>query len=134
MVDLGKVIKAFEWCTATMKDNDPCPTKCPYYGKCMGGDNGVFFDVMKDAISLLKAQEPGWISVKARLPEDDRTVLAVKRLKDGRRDMCLARCIPDYECYDVETCSRIKRPYWVCGGNNNIIYWMPLPGMPKEET
>ena len=87
----------------------------------------------KDFIAIAKADN-GWISVKDRLPEDDRTVLAVKQLKDGRRDMCLARCIPNYECYDVETRSIIKKPYWVCGGNNNIIYWMPLPEQPKEET
>ena len=87
----------------------------------------------KDFIAIAKADND-WISVKDRLPEDDRTVLAVKQLKDGRRDMCLARCIPNYECYDVETRSIIKKPYWVCGGNNNIIYWMPLPEQPKEGT
>ena len=39
-----------------------------------------------------------WISVKERLPEDDQvSVLAVKQLKDGRRDVCIARCIPDWE-------------------------------------
>ena len=76
----------------------------------------------------------GWISVKDRLPEDDRAVLAVKQLKNGQRDMCLARCIPDSECYDIETGCIIKRPHWVCGGNNNIIYWMPLPDIPKEDT
>ena len=89
-----------------------------------------------DAARLVSMEAPtigGWISVKDRLPEDDRTVLAVKQLKDGRRDMCLARCIPNYEFYDVETGSIIKKPYWVCGGNNNIIYWMPLPEPPKEE-
>lgn len=85
-----------------------------------------------DFIAIAKADN-GWISVKDRLPEDDRAVLAVKQLKDGRRDMCLARCIPNYELYDVETGSIIKKPYWVCGGNNNIIYWMPLPEQPKEE-
>lgn len=81
---------------------------------------------------LVEAMRGEWISVKDRLPEDDRPVLAVKQLKDGRRDMCLARCIPEWEYYDASTRARTKKPYWVCGGNNNIIYWMPLPDMPKE--
>ena len=73
-----------------------------------------------------------WISVSDRLPENDKTVLAVKQLKDGRRDICLARCIPDYKLFDPDTMQNVRVPYWVCGGNNNILYWMPLPSMPKE--
>jgi hypothetical protein len=102
-----------------------------YYNNCM------MFDSLNSMLNELIETEQsklGWIGVKDRLPEDDRAVLAVKQLKDGRRDMCLARCIPNYECYDVETRSIIKNPYWVCGGNNNIIYWMPLPEPPKEGT
>ena len=76
--------------------------------------------------------DPGWISVKDRLPEDQVTVLAVKQLKNGRRDICLARCILEYEHFDVETRTKVISPYWACGGNNNIIYWMPLPGLPEE--
>ena len=74
----------------------------------------------------------GWISVEDRLPENGETVLAVKQLKDGRRNICLAYCIREHEHFDVETETKVKSPYWVCGGNNKIIYWMPLPGLPEE--
>lgn len=74
-----------------------------------------------------------WISVRDALPETGVRVLAVKELKSGQRDLCLAFCITEYEQYNAETKQRIKRPYWVCGGNNNIIYWMTLPEMPEEE-
>ena len=73
-----------------------------------------------------------WISVEEALPANGETsVLAVKQLKDGRRDICIARCIPDYEHYDPDTRQHVRGPYWVCGGNNNIIYWMNLPEIPE---
>ena len=84
-------------------------------------------------ISLLQELGKGWIDVNERLPESgESNVLAVKQLKDGRRDICIARCIPDYEHYDPDTKQHVRSPYWVCGGNNNIIYWMPLPEIPEE--
>ena len=58
MPDFEKVIKGLECCTATIRICAPCPPGCPYREKCMGGGNGVFFDLMKDALELLKAQEP----------------------------------------------------------------------------
>ena len=76
----------------------------------------------------------GWISVKDRLPEEGVRVLAVKKLKDGRRDLALATCIPEYKHHDYVTGEDIVEPYWVCGGNNNITHWMPLPEMPEEES
>ena len=74
----------------------------------------------------------GWISVKDRLPEEGVRVLAVKKLKDGRRDLALATCIPEYKHHDYVTGEDVVEPYWVCGGNNNITHWMPLPEMPEE--
>jgi hypothetical protein len=75
-----------------------------------------------------------WISVKDRIPEDDRQVLAVKQLKSGLREVCLARCIPEWEYTDPVTKTKTCAPYWVTGGNNNIVAWMPLPDLPKEDA
>ena len=73
-----------------------------------------------------------WISINERLPENHITVLAVKELKSGKRDICLAYCIPEYQHYDPVTKERWIGPYWVCGGNNNILCWMPLPEIPQR--
>lgn len=72
-----------------------------------------------------------WISVNDRLPESHVQVLAVKRLKSGREEITLAYCIPDWEITDPVTGRKKYGPYWVCGGNNNILWWMPLPEMPS---
>ncbi|MBR4457608.1 MAG: DUF551 domain-containing protein [Clostridia bacterium] len=76
-------------------------------------------------------QQGAWISVKDRLPDDDRQVLAVKQLKSGERQICLAYCNLDHMEYDAETGNHYFAPYWVCGGNNNIIFWQDLPDMPE---
>ena len=73
-----------------------------------------------------------WHNAAIDLPESHVTVLAVKELKSGQRDICLAYCIPDYKHHDYTTGEDITKPYWVCGGNNNIIYWMPLPKIPDK--
>lgn len=75
-----------------------------------------------------------WIDVHDQLPENDVTVLAVKQLKDGRRDVCLARCLLEWEHYDRYTKTYTTMPYWITGGNNNIIAWMPLPDLPPKEV
>ena len=72
-----------------------------------------------------------WISVKDQLPPNQEQVLAVKQLKGGGRCICLAYCIPEHPHFDPVTKETTVGPYWVCGGNNNIIYWQPLPEMPK---
>lgn len=72
-----------------------------------------------------------WISVSERLPQDGAPVLAVKQLKNKRLEVCLASCIPDYEHYDYKTNKYVRAPYWVCGGNNNVLFWTPLPDLPE---
>lgn len=73
-----------------------------------------------------------WHNAKIDLPESNVLVLAVKELKNGTRDICLARCWRDYEYHNYETGKDEKTDRWVCGGNNNIIYWMPLPKIPED--
>ena len=73
-----------------------------------------------------------WKSVREGLPEDGESVLAVKQCKDGSRSLCFARCFHNYRMFNIETREYYTGTYWSCGGNNNIIYWMPLPEMPKE--
>lgn len=73
-----------------------------------------------------------WIKASEQLPPDESVVLAVKELRNGTRDVCLARCQRGYKFYDPETRRSWTGPYWTCGGNNNIIYWMPLPAMPEK--
>ena len=74
----------------------------------------------------------GWIDVNDQLPEDDKQVLAVKQLKSGRREICLAYCKAHWERYDPIAGHNVEcGPYWVCGGNNNIIFWQELPEIPK---
>lgn len=74
----------------------------------------------------------GWKDPAQELPEDNMLVLAVKQLKSGRRDYCLARCTTNYRYYDTEKREIVNGPYWTCGGSNNVIAWMPLPGIPGE--
>ena len=72
-----------------------------------------------------------WINVNDQIPDDDRMVLAVKELKNGTREICLARCLPEYPKYHPDTKTYTEDPYWVASGNNNIVWWMELPGMPE---
>lgn len=74
----------------------------------------------------------GWIDVRDALPDSEQRVLAVKQLKDGRRDICIAYCNLCWPHYNVKTREMEIGPYWVCGGNNNVIYWQPLPEMPED--
>lgn len=74
-----------------------------------------------------------WISAKERVPENDRPVLAVKELKNGRRDITIARCLKEYRHFDAKTGQYVTGPYWVCGGCNNIVLWMELPEIPEGE-
>lgn len=73
-----------------------------------------------------------WISVKDALPKNQVTVLIVKELKSGQRNIGLGYCIPEYKIHDYTTGEDRVEPYWGCGGNNHVIYWMELPKMPKE--
>ena len=73
----------------------------------------------------------GWMDAKTDLPEDNVPVLAVKQLRNGSRVICIAFCKKGYKFYNPDTHDYYIAPYWTCGGNNNILYWMPLPEIPE---
>lgn len=73
-----------------------------------------------------------WHDAELDPPKEAEQVLAVKELKDGRRDICLARYIKEMEHFDPKTGKNFRAPGWLCQGNNNIIYWMPLPKIPEK--
>ena len=113
------------WVVTTSRDTDDKETSLERAAMCRGID--VCIGIVQRAPTI-----GGWISVEDRLPEEGVRVLAVKKLKDGRRDLALASCIPEYKHHDYTTGEDIVEPYWVCGGNNNITHWAPLPELPEE--
>lgn len=69
-----------------------------------------------------------WISVKERLPKDERSVLAYYGFgRDGvpNSDMMFTGVL-SYFCFDPE-------PHWQHASHNVVVtHWMPLPEPPKE--
>ncbi len=117
MPDLEKVLKGLE-CAIGIRGRKDCDN-CPYdYDfNCLGCDI-----VMRDALALLKEQEPGWISAKDRPPEDGEDVLAY--CTDGEE----SRIVPVNYANGV---------WYDCVFNTVMIFktithWMPLPEPPKE--
>ena len=79
--------------------------------------------------ALREQEQREWISVKERLPEDERNVLAYYGFgRDGIIDSDMrfmgALC---YYCFD-------PKPHWQHAMSGVIVtHWMPLPEPPKED-
>lgn len=54
-MDRDNVIRGLECCLSTDL-NDCTPTRCPYFGFC--GGHGAPDEILRDALALLKSQEP----------------------------------------------------------------------------
>ena len=70
-----------------------------------------------------------WISVKERLPEDEKAVLAYYGFDRGNGDVEMKSMgILGYRCFAPE-------PHWQWSEYNIVVtHWMPLPEPPKEEV
>lgn len=68
----------------------------------------------------------GWISVKDRLPVDERQVLTFVGYEDNLIGFITTSC---YLCYD-------ENPHWqwdaMLQDGQRTLFWMPLPEPPKE--
>lgn len=57
MADLEKILKGLE-CCAISDEEGVCPDDCPYYDECWADKIKIEKQLKKDALALLKAQEP----------------------------------------------------------------------------
>lgn len=119
-------IKAIE---LALTDIETTCGHCPYNGEPNGcnrpGGSCKMFDVALDAaeaISQLEEQQPRWISVGERLPEDDGYFLCNRN--DGSPDVvCMYYGDGDFLTPEPE----------LNNISNVITHWMPLPQSPEEE-
>ena len=113
MTDIKKVKKGIECCICQGKTRGPCSTECPY--ETIEPDCWIVMN--EDVLELLKEQQPRWISVTDRFPQDDDYVLVW--VNGTYRDMAYR---DEGVWYDEEH-NHLK----------NITHWMPLPEPPKED-
>ena len=93
-------------------------------------------DALKFALTALRSMQkttkPGWISVKERLPDDEKdgeTVLAIVSGKPHKNiTLCHALMTAGY--FPGEGWVVNEYPEWE---NPTITHWMPLPEPPKED-
>lgn len=92
-------------------------------------------DALEFAITALRSMsettKPGWISVKERLPDDEKdgeTVLAIVSGKPHKNiTLCHALMTAGY--FPGEGWVVNEYPEWE---NPTITHWMPLPELPEE--
>lgn len=82
--------------------------------------------IIREAVAQLTRGDE-WISVKDRLPADERPVLAFVGYAD---DMIGFQTVTTYFAFD-------STPHWQWDGllldQQHTLYWMPLPEPPEEE-
>ena len=70
----------------------------------------------------LAEQVPHWISVKDKLPESHKNSLVIYERKDG------------LQRFGVGFMDSSKNWYIANGKKSNVLYWMPFPQPPKEDS
>ena len=92
---------------------------CPY-------DNGnCDMQLERDTLTYiqkLEAQQPRWISVGERLPEDGQKIIAAFR---GSSGWVVDQARYAYGEFDFAS--------WVNVFGDNVTHWMPMPPKPEEE-
>ena len=125
MTDREKVIRGLECCAHGVAK---CHI-CPYDPRNHALPVDCMTDLAKDTLELLKAQEPGWISVKDRLPCDGLFVLVCNddgHMMIAKYESELVRWEYKYTNYDHDV--------WDDDEQGPVCWWMPLPEPPKEES
>ncbi len=136
MAELEKVIRGLE-CLSNPYVQDMDERDCE---NCQYDNACCFLDATADALSLLKAQEPGWISVKDRLPDQAGYECLVCAVNENYNQTHVFTAStgygePGWWTGNVHYMARVKSPQ-----DNRvhpalkITHWLPLPEPPKEET
>ena len=76
---------------------------------------------LTEKVAQFEAEQPKWISVKEKLPENDDNYLV---FTSDRNDAVIATYYGDGEWLEYDSTNLIPL----------VTHWMPLPEPPKEET
>ena len=150
--ELAREVQAFEEAAAILRqvpDQGPLP---PEKLREMGGEpvyiieegRGGHWELSENAEDYLEGRDlreygkkweaypckpslAGWISVKERLPENERPVLTFVGYEES---MIGFITVSSYFCFD-------RNPHWQWDGlvrdEQRVLYWMPLPESPEKE-
>lgn len=143
MPDLNKVIKGLECC---LHGPMQCE-KCPYMAEVGKTVPNCVKTMRTDAIALLKAQEPKWISVKDRMPEnaDHPGAFCPRYQVMTKYGMTEGWYNQDKGCwytlcwfligrYDEDDIDMERGDIPRTTDKLEVTHWTPLPEPPKEES
>lgn len=116
-----EIKKGLEYCSEKAKRKTNC-SECIYFNDPRGWCSTAITKDALDYIQQLEAQQPRWISVGERLPENGQKIIAAFR---GSSGWVVDQARYAYGEFDFAS--------WVNVLGDNITHWMPLPPKPKEE-
>ena len=87
-------------------------------------------DILADAYQELESNQPKWISVEERLPDDDVNVLVYAIGNHESSIIAMTSYTHRMHGYNIEGC---RSPWQYFFHEYKITYWMPLPDAPKED-
>lgn len=132
--------------------------KSPTWQDLEDPDSSLLTDAATAITDLLARLE--WVSVEEKLPDAEEEVRLCRVTVSGYHYQCHGFYVPpgthrddsgyswDWECcekYDEERDDYLVNPGWyesihnwdeysACGIVDKVTHWMPLPGLPKEES
>lgn len=116
-----EIKKGLEYCSEKAKRKTNC-SECIYFNDPRGWCSTAITKDALDYIQQLEAQQPRWISVGERLPENGQKIIAAFR---GSSGWVVDQARYAYGEFDFAS--------WVNVLGDNITHWMPMPPKPKEE-
>lgn len=116
-----EIKKGLEWLGNHTGCDDKRMHLCSYFDVCDGVGCFMARDVLA-YIQQLEAQQPRWISVGQRLPEDGQKIIATFRDNGGR--------VVDQARYNN---GEFDFASWAYVWGDNVTHWMPLPQPPEEK-
>ena len=131
-----EIKNGLEYCSEKAKRKTNC-SECIYFNDPRGWCSTAITKDALDYIQQLEAQQPRWISVGERLPEEDQEVLLIAHGWEPK-----SMYIGHLHHVEAETSwltgITSKESEWSISGWSylrapEVTHWMPLPQPPEEE-
>lgn len=121
-----EIKKGLEYCSEKAERKTKC-SECIYFNDPRGWCSTAITKDALDYIQQLEAQQPRWISVGERLPEDAERVYVA--LRGGAGGVYIAQYFKN-KCQPQEDFWMLENDWEVPA---SPTHWMPLPPGPEEE-